>query len=210
MTTAAIGVYPGPGGETFVNLRKGDKGVPLMRLLPASAHGDGWDDFPVAGYFDYAQMWLITPAQWAEVNRLARLGGIMQPGAQRTNIPGFHLEAYGLITDGALDYTRLTELFTIPARLWDHTSLISPQAGLLHTLFQTGLTPDEIFAHITQKATHGTANDQGVLQLDRVKPDAGFRQSTAQTLQKAAQKTGAKQLRKKRKAGKLNRKRGRR
>lgn len=207
MQTASFGAFTAPSGEIFVNVRKGDQGVPLMWLLPVSAQGDGFGEFNVCRFFDVVQLWLVTHEQWVDLVRSTDTSEATKIAPVQANAPGFDLEAYGLINaENELDYAALAELVSAVARLWDHKPLITPQSGLICKLYRAGLTPDEIFEHITEKAADGAPNENGVIQLDAVKPSPGFAKAAGQSLSQAA----SKQFKKNRKQGRLNRKRGRR
>ncbi|RUS63641.1 hypothetical protein EGN72_03085 [Pseudorhodobacter sp. E13] len=210
MQTAAFGAYPGPSGEIFVNVRKGDQGVQLSRLLPASAQKEGFDAFPLAAYFDYVQLWLTTPMQWQEFARRTDTQGATNTRPIQTCAPGFDLSAYDLIdANNYVNYEALQNLVSVIAQLYDHKPLISPQAGLFFNLFKTGLEPSEIFDHITSKAAQGTPDSQNVVQLDQVRSSSDFQKSTRASLAQASTRLAAKQLKAQRKQGRLNRKRGR-
>lgn len=210
-TVGTVGIFSGPDDEVFVNFCPGDQGQPLQNLLPVSAHGAGFDDFNVQEYFNYAQLWMITPEQWRAFDTDAKFAGLGKTQPYHVPTPGVDLPAYdALHKDGTPNNPHLAQLFSVIAQLWDHEPLISPQANLFFNLYRSGLTPKEMFDHIVAKAAQGQPDDQGVLQLDRVKPDIGFRQASSKTLGTAAGKVAAKQMKKKRKQGRLNRKRGRR
>ncbi len=211
MQDGEVGVYPGPDGETYVTFKAGDKGLPLMQVPPASAQGEAFGSFPVAGYFNYVSLWMATKEQWQSFGR--RTTGAQQAVGvpSQHQAPPIDLAAYDIRkSDGSLDKQQLARLLFVMARLYDHEPLISPQAGLFHSLFRSGLTPDEIFQHITEKGAQGQANIQNVVRLDRVQTDTGFRKKAADTLSHAAGRAASKQLKKKRKQGRVNRKHGRR
>ncbi|MCT4553648.1 MAG: hypothetical protein N4A53_03085 [Pelagimonas sp.] len=163
------GIWKTVTGEIRINFRKGDKGCPLDDLLPQYAKGDGVAGFPLAGYFDYAELWLNT----AEQNRQqqARLEKLNLPTGHSAKLPPMPIDilAYGLTTAGEIDYQRITDLFCVIAILWDDGNPTPPIANLLHPLWQSNdYRPHEIAAILmfTSRAQEngGLAETQPVLQ----------------------------------------------
>lgn len=212
MIEGIVGVYPNAQGVIYANFRAGDKGLPLELFLPNSAQGAGFDDFPIAGYFNYARIWLGTPEQWADFGIDAKLEFALQQESRPVNMraPNIDLLAYGIqYDDGTLDNAKLVKIFAVIGRLWDHQPLISPQVGLFFDLVQVGMSLDDIFQHIVDKAEQGTPNAQGVLQLDAVQTSPNFQKTVAQKIQNTVDKTTLAKAKKNRKQGRVNRKRGR-
>lgn len=173
MTTSlgSVGLYPAKDGTIFATFRAGDAGMPLEDLLPASGRGEGFEDFPVADYFDYAHLWFATAAQIEALNKHVRDADLLPGQTTKVARVPIDLKAYKLLCrGGAIDNEQLKEMFLAIAMLWEQAKPVAPIPALFHGLYRQGMPPRKIAASLLWAHQSGDVVN-GALDLERIKAD---------------------------------------
>ncbi len=190
MKERGVFVFKNAEGVILVGFERREKGVPIESLLPPSGRGEGFADFKLASYFDLAGLVLASPEDWANFGNSAGAKGATEAKPAKVTAPPIDLDFLKLRGEnGEILPEKTAELFTIVAAYWQSNNTLALEPGLVPEAWRRGLNPDQILLFIRK---HTTA-------------DGKFNPPKLKDAVQTAQKT----LRKKRKLGKLNRKRGR-
>ena len=166
--------YNGENGTIIVSLRKGSKGLPIEEYLPESGKGDKFGDFHVISYISFAKTWLAPQKQWTKLNCFVKKH---IPKGQRATVemPSIDLILYQLLDkNNNVDYTKVKQLFSLIADLWEEHPNLSPVCGLIPKLFGQGLSINEIKQAIKILEQKGDVKANGELDLDRIQSDNKF------------------------------------
>lgn len=191
MTQRGRFLYPDQKGIICISFERGGKGVPVESLLPDPGRGDGFEAFRIKDYFDLADLVLAAPDEWTQFGQETNKLRLRPDETVKVHPPAPNLDYLKLRgEDGNIQPDRTAELFTIVAAYWLSNGNLGLEPGLVAQTWRKGMKPDWILAFIRQHT-----KPDGKLSVP--KPD-----EVVATTQK--------RLRKKRKQGRVNRKRGRR
>ena len=174
MTTSPgdAGLYPAEDGTIYTTFKRGDAGLPIEELLPASGRGDGFESFHIANYFDYAHLWFATPTQIEGLNKKITAANL-KPG-QTTTTPRvpIDLKSYRLLrADGSVENDKLKQMFLAVASFWEQADPVKPIPGLFHQLHRQGMPPHKIAATIIQTRQIGGIDSNGDINIEQAKTD---------------------------------------
>jgi len=167
-----VGLYPVEDGTIHATFKKGDAGLPIEDLLPASGRGDGFKNFPIADYFDYAHLWFATAAQIDGLNQKIAKANLLPGQTTKVSRVPIDLKAYKLLrSDDVVDNDKLKEMFLAIAVFWEQANPVNPIPGLFHKLCQQGMPPPKIAVTILRTRELSGLDSDGTVDLERAKSD---------------------------------------
>jgi len=167
-----VGLYPAEDGTIHATFKKGDAGLAIEDLLPASGRGDGFENFPIADYFDYAHLWFATAAQIDGLNQKIAKANLLPGQTTKVSRVPIDLKAYKLLGSGnVVDNGKLREMFLAVAVFWEQANPVNPIPGLFHNLYQQGMPLHNIAVTILRTRELSGMNSDGTVDLKRAKAD---------------------------------------
>jgi len=171
-THGDAGLYPDQDGTIYVTFKKGDAGLPIEDLLPASGRGSGFENFPIADYFDFAHLWFATAAQMEDLKQQVDAANLLPGQSTKVSRVPIDLKAYKLIAAGGeVNNDKLNELFLAVAVFWEQANPVKPIPGLFHKLCQQGMPPHKIATTILRTRELSGIDGDGAVDLERAKSD---------------------------------------